>query len=91
MPRFSSPAALATALLSLLLILPAGWAQDATGKVVGTVKDATGAVIPNATVVVTNLETKVAKETISDKQGFYQVLRRDHRVQQGSGQAGERS
>jgi hypothetical protein len=74
MPRFSFPAALATGLLSLLLILPAGWAQDATGKIVGTVKDATGAVIPNAAVVVTNLDTKVAKATTSDKQGFYQVL-----------------
>ena len=38
---FSAPAA--AGLFLLLLTTPAALAQDATGKVVGTVKDATGA------------------------------------------------
>ena len=72
----SRSAAAATALLSslLLLIAPAAWAQDATGKISGNVKDVTGGLIPAATVVVTNLDTKTSKATGTDKQGFYQVL-----------------
>jgi hypothetical protein len=53
---------------------PAAWAQDATGKITGTVKDATGGVLPGAVVVVTNLDTKTIKQTVTDKQGSYQVL-----------------
>lgn len=57
----------------ILLSLPVA-AQDATGKVAGNITDATGAVIPGAAVVVTNLETKTAKRTVTNQQGFYQVL-----------------
>jgi hypothetical protein len=67
-------AAAAAALLSFLLMAHAAWAQDATGKVTGTVKDATGGVLPGAVVVVTNLDTKASKQTVTDKQGSYQVL-----------------
>jgi hypothetical protein len=49
-------------------------AQDAFGKIAGNITDATGAVIPGATIVVTNLETKTAKTTTANHQGFYQVL-----------------
>jgi len=61
------------ALLSLLLA-PASWAQDATGKIAGNVTDASGAVISGAKVVVTNLDTKTSKQTLTNGQGFYQVL-----------------
>ncbi len=64
----------ATALLSLLLLAPATWAQDATGKIAGNITDASGAVVPGAKVVVTNLDTKTTKQTIANSQGFYQVL-----------------
>jgi hypothetical protein len=74
MRKCSRAAAAATALLSLLVIPPATWAQDATGKISGNVKDATGGVVPGATVVVTNLDTKTSKQTATDRQGFYQVL-----------------
>jgi hypothetical protein len=53
---------------------PAAWAQDATGKITGNVRDATGGVVQIATVIVTNLDTKTNKATVTDKQGFYQVL-----------------
>ena len=74
MHHCSRSAAAATALLSSLLMAPAVWAQDATGKIAGSVKDATGGVVPAATIVVTNLDTKTSKATATDKQGFYQVL-----------------
>lgn len=53
---------------------PASWAQDATGKIAGNITDASGAVVPGATVVVTNIDTKTTKQTVTSNQGFYQVL-----------------
>jgi len=53
---------------------PGSWAQDATGKITGNVKDATGGVVPGAAVVVTSIDTKTSKTTLTDKQGTYQVL-----------------
>jgi len=47
--------------------------QDATGKITGIVTDPSGAVVANAVVTVTNLGTNVAKQTLSDASGFYQV------------------
>ena len=49
-------------------------AQDASGRVVGTITDRSGAVIPNAHVVVTNADTHVARDTVTNSSGFYQVL-----------------
>ncbi len=49
-------------------------AQQATAKIVGTITDAQGAVMPGVTITVTNTATNVSTETISDKSGFYQVL-----------------
>src|SRR5579871_7001842 len=49
-------------------------AQDATGRVVGTVFDQSGAVISGVRVVVTNVATHVARETTTDSAGSYQVL-----------------
>ncbi|HEY2393554.1 MAG TPA: TonB-dependent receptor [Candidatus Angelobacter sp.] len=49
-------------------------AQDATGRVVGTITDRSGAVIPNTHVVVTNTATHVSRETVTNSSGFYQVL-----------------
>jgi hypothetical protein len=49
-------------------------AQDATGRVVGSVTDPTGAAITAAKVTVINTETKVTRETQSDNQGNYQIL-----------------
>ncbi len=77
MGKFSFSAtvvAATTALLSLLLLAPATWAQDATGKIAGNVTDPSGAVVPGAKVVVTNLDTQTSKQTVTNNQGFYQVL-----------------
>src|ERR1700733_11674406 len=64
----------AGALLSLLLLVSSTWAQDATGKIAGNITDATGALVPGATVVVTNLDTRTSKQALTNNQGFYQVL-----------------
>ena len=63
-----------TALLSLLLLAPAAWSQDATGKIAGNITDATGAVVPGAMIVVTNLDTQTTKQAVTNNQGFYQVV-----------------
>src|SRR5262245_27702790 len=49
-------------------------AQDFRGSITGTVKDATGGVLPGVTVVVTNTETGVAHNAVTDANGFFQVL-----------------
>ena len=64
----------ATALVFLSLWTPLGRAQDATGTIAGNITDASGAGVPGAKVVVTNLATKLSKESTTDSAGFYQVL-----------------
>jgi Carboxypeptidase regulatory-like domain len=46
----------------LLCLTPAGFAQNATGTVLGHVTDSTGAVIPDATVTLTNSNTGVTRQ-----------------------------
>ena len=48
--------------------------QNAGGRVVGTVYDQQGAVIPGASVTVTNTATQVGTTSVTDKDGFFQVL-----------------
>ncbi|HKV92893.1 MAG TPA: TonB-dependent receptor [Candidatus Angelobacter sp.] len=62
---------LSTLLFALSYSLPA---QDATGRIVGTITDPSGAVIPDVHVVITNAETHVSRETTTNSTGFYQVL-----------------
>jgi len=57
-----------------MLLAPLSKAQDATGKIAGNVVDASGGLVVGATVVITNIGTKTSKQTVTDKQGFYQVL-----------------
>ena len=54
------------------LILPLGaWAQLDTGAVTGVVTDTSGAIVPGATVTITNTETGFASSTKSDSAGIY--------------------
>src|SRR5262249_61742927 len=56
--------------IGLLLAMHAlAWAQDATGRIVGTVTDPTGAVIVGAKVIVTNVATRIARETVTASDG----------------------
>src|SRR5438477_1099973 len=62
----------AVAVLGLLLMLPlAGHAQETTGGLQGTVKDPSGAVVPNAKVAVTGDALAGSKELETDGSGYY--------------------
>jgi hypothetical protein len=79
--RFTLPRRIISPFIALLsLIVPfaadpaSGFAQDATGKIVGTVYDAQGALVPGVEIAVTNTGTAVSHRTVTDQQGYYQVL-----------------
>ncbi len=57
-----------------LLLATDAMAQQTTAKIVGTITDQQGLVVPGVKVTVTNTATNVATETTTDKDGFYQVL-----------------
>jgi hypothetical protein len=70
----------AAAALALLLGFVLAWpaaAQITRGAISGTVRDTTGAVVPGASVTVTNMETNIANATVTDAQGFYRVAALD--------------
>ncbi len=61
-------------LLVSFCLLTSAVAQDATGRIVGTVVDATGAVVPNAKVAAVNVDTGNKRETVTDSEGAYQIV-----------------
>jgi len=65
--------AAAFALLAFLLVcIPNANAQIAgTGNIQGQIADSTGAIIPKATIVLTNVSTQVQKTDLSDDSGLY--------------------
>src|SRR5690242_16611222 len=64
----------ALALCFLLFCSLSAVAQIDRGAIVGRVTDASGAIVPKATVVVTNKDTGVAITTSTNESGEYQVL-----------------
>ena len=50
--------------LFCLLLVATGWSQEITGTIVGTTRDASGAVVPNATVTLTNTDTSVVVRVV---------------------------
>src|SRR5713226_6130944 len=62
------------AALGLLFLMPlAGHAQETTGGLQGTVKDPSGAVVPNAHVAVTGSSLVGSKELDTDSSGYYRL------------------
>src|SRR5215470_13706091 len=59
-----------TLLFTAFIVLPCH-AQVPTGGLAGAVTDATGAVVPNATVTLTNKETGATRTVESNSEGFY--------------------
>jgi hypothetical protein len=49
------------------------WAQNAAGRIIGNVTDATGASVPDAEVTVTNDATQASQHVVTDQSGHYQV------------------
>ncbi len=61
------------AIALFLVCSVASEAQTITGSVNGTVTDPSGAVIPNATVTATNVDTGVATPTTTNNDGIYNI------------------
>src|ERR1700723_1664497 len=73
-PGFRSAfACLGLLIAALLLLQPSALAQATTGTVSGLVQDKTGAVIPGASVVVTNLDNNSERKTVSNGTGEFSV------------------
>ena len=63
-------------LLVLLIFAPAafGQTQSNAADIQGTVKDSTGAVVPNATVTVRNAGTNFSRTATTNDEGFYRII-----------------
>src|SRR5580692_4366060 len=48
-------------------------AQGVSGRIVGTLTDSSGAVIPDATVAITNQDTAIATRVVSNSNGEYRA------------------
>jgi len=61
--------------LTLVLVSLSAYApgQGATGQITGTVTDAAGAVVPGASVTVTNLATSLTREVVTGDEGGFAV------------------
>src|SRR4051812_10562238 len=57
--------------LCALVVATSALAQTPTGAILGSIKDAQGAVIPGATVTATNLGTQYSRSTVTDGAGEY--------------------
>ncbi len=71
---------LLSAVMALLCAAPVAWAQIDRATLYGTVKDASGGVLPGASVTVTNIATNIASKATTANNGAYLV------VNLGSGQ-----
>src|SRR6202163_1420282 len=59
----------------LLCLLPTALLRaDTTGAILGTVHDATAAAMPGAAVKITNVETNLTQQTVTDATGEYRFL-----------------
>ena len=59
-------------LVAAMLVVPAfSYAQVTTATLVGVVSDASGGVLPGATVVATNMGTGVARQSVTDMRGEF--------------------
>jgi Carboxypeptidase regulatory-like domain len=65
--------ALAALLCGLTALVPEANAQVASGALVGTVTDASGAIVPDAEVTATNAATQQRRTVQTNAQGFYAI------------------
>ena len=71
--RWSQPACWLFLFFLLVCTMPTASGQLTTGDILGTVTDATGAVIPNASVTVVNIGTRETRNVTSNASGEYLV------------------
>jgi hypothetical protein len=67
----------ALALMTIVVLMLAGtsraWAQQEAATITGEVRDPSGAVVPGATVVVTNIGTNIGVTTVTNDRGSFTV------------------
>ena len=73
MSRVRCIAARLSALFVLICLAIPGWSQSDLSTITGTVKDSTGAAVPNAKVSVRNEGTGVNRDTTTSENGSYSV------------------
>lgn len=66
-------AAMLAGFVGLVLAMPSAVAQERFGGLTGVVTDASGGVLPGATVTITSLSTGAVRTTVSGGDGFYSV------------------
>jgi hypothetical protein len=71
MHPFLSVQRISLSIAALTLIAPCVFPQASTATVSGTVRDQTGAVIPGATITLTNQNTNVISKSNTNETGFY--------------------
>jgi carboxypeptidase family protein len=71
--RVWSPALVRLAMLCILLAPAAARAQTTSASVTGTVRDASGAIVPGATVQIRNHNTSQVAETVTDGRGEFRL------------------
>jgi outer membrane receptor protein involved in Fe transport len=65
---------LVVAVVVLFALPSASWAQRSAAAINGTVRDTTGAVIPQATITLTNTQTNVTQTAVTNATGEYIIL-----------------
>src|SRR5262245_62172262 len=58
-------------LAALILSVSSGAAQTTTGTISGRITDSTGGVLPGVTLDATNMETKLARSTVTNESGEF--------------------
>jgi Carboxypeptidase regulatory-like domain/TonB dependent receptor-like, beta-barrel len=72
MRRYANLFAISLGILVIACLLDgAAWAQIHNGTITGLVTDTSGGVVPNATVKITNLDTNVSLDGVTDSAGLY--------------------
>ena len=61
------------AVAGVLAFPPLVAAQMTRAAISGTVRDATGAIVPGVSVTATNVDTNISRSAVTDAQGFYRI------------------
>jgi hypothetical protein len=77
MKQLSVPAALRLAAAFAVLVVAPVYAQQQLGAIQGTITDQTHAVLPGVTVIVTNVDTGIARTATTNDAGIYRVTSLD--------------
>lgn len=72
--RFSQVRSVLVAMCVVLGLAMPGWAQFDTASVLGAVRDASGAVVPGATMTLTSTATGVSQTQLTSAEGDYEFL-----------------